>query len=531
MIRDFLTHEDGEQIDTDICVIGAGAAGIAIAREFLTSSIRVLLVESGGLNLESATDSLSEGESVGLPHYGLTVGRSRLLGGTTRLWAGQCTPLDDIDFEARPWVPYSGWPINKADLNPYYLRAESFFYISDQIYNEQIWQKFSIQPPEIDKCKLGYKFTVYTPTPDLGKTYRDELKKSPNVQILLHANVTKIQANESGSQVEHVDIRTLDGKTGQISAKAFVLCCGGVENARLLLLSDELGNDRDLVGRFFQEHPNCDSAEVQTNTPLSIQEPYSLLFKGKFGYFPKIHLSPELQRQQQLLNCTSNLVFELNVNSGVGVAQQIYRSLKKGKWPEKKLIWESRHLVAECGNVTSMLYRRYVRGRSPASPPVRIWLQTHGEQAPNRDSRITLSSKRDPLGLNMAQVDWRLTDLDKRTAETTAKTVAAEFDRLKLAQINVRDWLTDANDWATNFHDSYHHMGTTRMAADPNSGVVDSNCQVYGVAKLFIAGSSVFPTSGYANPTLTIVALAIRLADHLKTTVAADSSLVLNAPS
>jgi choline dehydrogenase-like flavoprotein len=117
MIRDFLTHEDGEQIDTDICVIGAGAAGIAIAREFLTSSsIRVLLVESGGFNLESATDSLSEGESVGLTHYGLTLGRSRLLGGTTRLWAGQCTPLDEIDFEARPWVPYSGWPINKASI-------------------------------------------------------------------------------------------------------------------------------------------------------------------------------------------------------------------------------------------------------------------------------------------------------------------------------------------------------------------------------------------------------------------------------
>lgn len=530
MIRDFLTHENGEQIDTDICVIGAGAAGIAIAREFLTSSsIRVLLVESGGFNLESATDSLSEGESVGLAHTGLTLGRSRLLGGTTRLWAGQCTPLDDIDFEARAWVPYSGWPINKADLDPYYRRAESFFNISDQIYNEHIWQQFSIQPPEIDKCKLGYKFTIYTPTPDSGKTYKDEFKKSPNVQILLHANVTKIQANESGSQVEHIDIRALNGKTGRISAKAFVLCCGGVENARLLLLSDGLGNDRDLVGRFFQEHPNCDSADVQADTPLNIQEPYSLLFKKKFGYFPKIHLSPELQRQQQLLNCTSNLVFELNVNSGVGVAQQIYRSLKKGKLPEKDLIWESRHLVAEFGNVSSMLYRRYVRGRSPASPPVRIWLQTHGEQAPNRESRITLSSKRDPLGLNMAQVDWRLTDLDKRTAEIMAKTVEAEFARLKLAQVNVRDWLTNANDWGNNFHDSYHHIGTTRMAADPNSGVVDSNCQVHGVDKLFIAGSSVFPTSGYSNPTLTIVALAIRLADCLKKTVAADSSLVLSA--
>ena len=531
MIHDFLTYENGAEIDTDICVIGAGAAGIAIAREFLTSSVRVLLVESGGLNQEPATDSLSQGENVGLPHYGLVEGRSRLFGGTTRLWAGQCTPLDDIDFEARPWVPYSGWPINKTELAPHYQRAEDLFYISNQIYNEKIWQKFAIQPPDIDKSKLGYKFTVYTPTPDLGKTYRDELKKSPNVQVLLHANVTKIQSNESRSQVEYVNISTLEGKTGRISAKAFVLCCGGIENARLLLLSDGLGNDRDLVGRFFQEHPNCDSADVKTPTPLSIQEPYGLLFKGKFGYFPKIHLSPDFQRQQQLLNCTSNFVFELDVNSGVGVAQKIYRSLKKGKLPAKELIKDSRHLVAEMGNVTSMLYRRYVRGRSAASPPVRIWLQTHGEQAPNRDSRITLSSDRDALGLNTAQVDWRLTDLDRRTAETTAKTMEAEFARLNLAQVNVRDWLTnEPSDWATNFHDSYHHMGTTRMAADLNSGVVDSNCQVHGVAKLFIAGSSVFTTSGYSNPTLTIVALAIRLADHLKKTVTNGGSLLLNQP-
>lgn len=519
MLIDFRSYKSGAQIDTDICIIGAGAAGIAIAREFLGSDVRVTLLESGGMEPEPATDLLKQGESIGLSHSGLTEGRNRLLGGTTRVWGGQCLHMDDVDFEARPWVPESGWPIKKADLGSYYSRAEAFFGISGEVYDERLWQKFGIRPYELDKEKLGYKSTVWCRHPGMGKLYRNELRQSRNVQVLLYANVVKIQANEDQSGVEFLDIRTLEGNAGQIRAKAFVICSGGIENARLLLLSDNLGNGYDVVGRFFQEHPNALCAQVKTNTPIRLQNSYSLLYKNGFRYLPKIHIAAGLQRQHQVLNCTSNLIFEFDDSSAMSAAKRIYKTLQKGGRPSNSLE-EFQLMAMDLKNLIPTVYRRYMRGLSTSAFPTSIWLQTHAEQAPNRECRITLSDKRDTLGLNLARVDWRLTELDCRTAEVMARTVADEFTKLNLGDFHLCDWLINKrDDWASHFSESYHHMGTTRMSENPKYGVVDSNCQVHGVGGLYIAGSSVFPTSGYANPTLTIVALSIRLSDYLKKVV------------
>jgi choline dehydrogenase-like flavoprotein len=540
MIRDFRSYANGAHIHTDICVIGAGAAGIALAREFIGSSTRVLLLDSGGFELEGSTDLLSQGESIGLTHHGLHEGRRRSFGGTTKLWAGQCIRLDDIDFEARSWVSYSGWPITKADLDAFYARAEALFGIPEQLYDERVWQKFNIRPPNLDGSKLGYKFAVFSPRLDLGKFYRDEFKNSTNVQVLLHANATKIHTNKYASAVEYLDIRTLEGKTGRVTAKAFVLCGGGIENARLLLLSNQteasgLGNRHDVVGRFFQEHPAAYSAVLQADTLNTLQEPYGLLYKGGFRYFPKIPLSVEVQRAQQVLNGVADLAYEYDADSGIGAAKEIYRSLKKRRWP-KELTRRAGLVIKDLDQILAVVYRRYGQGKlglaqkeifAPkrareltASPPSLAWLRIHLEQAPNPLSRVSLSRERDALGLNQARVDWRLTDLERRTAETITKTLDAEFRRLELARLRVEDWLVNSSeDWVQSFSESYHHMGTTRMANDPKKGVVNSDCQVHGVAGLYIGGSSVFPTSGYAYPTLTIVALALRLADHLKATV------------
>ncbi len=530
MIQDFRSYANGAQIYTDICVIGAGAAGITLAREFIGSRTRVLLLESGGLDQESDTDLLSRGESVGLMHNGLHEGRRRSFGGATKLWAGQSIRLDDIDFEARSWVPYSGWPITKADLEPFYTRAETFLGISE-VYDERAWQKFNIRALNFDASKLGHKSTVsteYGPYRDLGKFYREEFKKSSNVQVLLHANTTKIHTNKPASAVKHLDIRTLEGKTGHVTAKAFVLCAGGIENARLLLLSNQietngLGNRHDMVGRFFQEHPIACIGVLQTDTPIMLVDSFGWLYKGGFLYKPKLLLSAEVQRKQRVLNCMAYPFFEYDADSALGATREIYRSLKERRWPRElgrgvvRFIQNLDHIAA---TVLASAYRRYAQGKltavAPDRFPVQIWL----EQAPNPFSRVSLSRKRDALGLNQARVEWRLTDLERRTAETMSKTVDAEFRRLGVARLRVADWLAnDRVDWAENFSEAYHHMGTTRMADDPKKGVVNSDCQVHGVAGLYVGGGSVFPTSGHANPTLSIVALALRLADHLKTTL------------
>ena len=524
MIRDFRSYVNGAHINTDVCVIGAGAAGLSLAREFIGARTRVLLVESGGLKQESSTDLLNWGESVGLTLNGLHEGRGRAFGGTTKLWAGQCARLDDLDFEARSWVPYSGWPITKFDLAPFYVRAEALFRIPGQVYDERVWRKFGVCPPDLDGSKLGYGFTVFSPRPDLGRLYRREFERSTNVQVLLHANATKIHVNDYASAIKHLDIRTLEGKTGRVTARAFVLCCGGIENARLLLLSDQikpngLGNRHDLVGRFFQDHPNGYTAVLQTNSPSVLQEHYSLLYSSGIRYFPKISLSTAVQKAQRVLNCVSHPVYEYGAGSGIGAIREVYRSLTRRQWP-KGLGREVGHMIKELDQIAATVYRRYARGRSTASTPSLIRLQVHSEQAPNPRSRVSLSRERDALGLRKAQVDWRLTHLERRTVETMTNTVDAEFCRLGFARSRAADWLVDeAEDWPIYFSDAYHHIGTTRMADDPKKGVVDSDCQVHGVAGLYVAGGSVFPTSGCAGPTLTIVALALRLADHLKSTL------------
>ncbi|HEY9660081.1 MAG TPA: GMC family oxidoreductase, partial [Allocoleopsis sp.] len=512
MIEDFQDYQDGAQINTDICIIGAGATGIAMAREFLGSNVEVLVLESGGLNLEPAIEALNQGESIGLPSYknALVDGRNRVLGGTTRTWSGQCVPMDDIDFAPRAWVPHSGWSITKADLESYYHRAEAYFKVEGEVYDERIWQQFGMQPPAIDKSKLEYKPSVWCPYRDMGKLYYQELKQAKNIKILLHANVTQLQANETQSVVEQVEIRTLDGKKGKIRARAIVLAGGGIENARLLLLSNNLGNPYDVVGRYFQEHLQGYCGIIETDTPLNLQNPYALLYKNKTRYLPRLHLTANLQEQEQVLNCTSNLVFEFAQDSAADAIRRISLAVRKGKLP-KTLSQDLQTLVKDSGNLANLLYRRYVKGRSSGARPSRIQLITLAEQAPNRDSRITLSDQRDALGLNLVRVDWRLTDLDRRTAEVMTRTVQADFARLNLAKVTLPEWLTDdRGNWQPNFSGAYHPIGTTRMAENPREGVVDSNCQVHGVANLFIAGSSVFPTGGHANPTLTLIALALR---------------------
>lgn len=492
MLQDFNTCDDQAEFYTDICIIGAGAAGIAIAREFLQSSKDVILVESGGLNAAPSTDALNQGESVGLPYTAFSSqGRSRLLGGTTQLWYGQCVPLDAIDFDHRPWVPESGWPFSKTTLDPYYRRAEHFFGIPDAIYDERVWQKFRIQPPPLDNSKLRYKPTVWCPQPHIGKLYRDQLVKARNIKILLNANVTRIHSNESHSIVDFLDIRSLSSIRGKITAKAYILCCGGIENARLLLLSDGLGNDYDIVGRYFQEHIHACCGIVDTDNPLPFQDTLAMLYKHRFRYLPKLSLSEEIQRQQQTLNCTANLVFQFNGNSAASASRTLYLALKRRQRPNNL-----RELVTTVGydakGLLSLLYRRYVLGRSSAEHPIKIWLQPHIEQAPNPNSRITLSYQRDQLGLPIPKVDWRLGELERHTAETMVRTLQADWGNRQLAQIQPVNWLIDKQtDWQSQFGTSCHPMGATRMADNARVGVVDRHCKVHGVANLFIAGSSV----------------------------------------
>jgi choline dehydrogenase-like flavoprotein len=521
MIEDFREVDVTVPISADVCVVGAGAAGIALAVEMSKAGLRVLVLESGGVRPDKSDQSLNEGEIVGQPFTGLTSGRARAFGGATRLWFGQCIRLGNIDLEERDWVPHSGWPISMTDLAPWYQHAERFFRLEGEPYDEQVYRNLGMSAPAWRGGELCTHFTIYTPRVNLGNLFYRYVKENAYIRLLVKANVIEITTEAAGTICTGLRVASLDGKSASVNAAAVVLCGGGIENARLLLLSrsqkkDGLGNDRDLVGRFLQDHPNATTADVYPTDMRSLHALFSLQYKGGLRYFPKFSLHRRKQEVERCLNCTSHLVFEQDEDSGFAACREIYREVRRSQRPSnvrRKLL----NIAADLPGVLQSASSFLLKGKSPLGKPTRVRLQCHAEQQPDRESRVTLSEERDLLGVPKARVHWKVNEAERTTMRVITQSMRDELVRLGLAQVEIDPWLKDdGQEWKSRMVDSYHHIGATRMAADQNSGVVDGNCQVFGTRGLYVVGSSVFPTSGYANPTLTIVALSLRLASHIR---------------
>jgi choline dehydrogenase-like flavoprotein len=530
MIEDFRRVDASVPVSADVCIVGAGAAGIVLALELSKAGAHVVLLESGDVMPHKSCQVLNHGEIDGQPFTGLTGGRLRALGGATRLWFGQCIRLEQIDLIHRDWVPYSGWPITMKELVPWYQRAEQFFDLEGNPYNEQIYRNLGMSPPMWSNGELCTHFTIYTPRIDLGDLYCREIKESQRVRLLVNATVLEVTTTEGGAKCSGVRVATADARIGVVTARAVVLCGGGIENARLLLLSRSekkygLGNDRDLVGRFFQDHPNATTATIYPTDMRSLHALFSLQYKGPLRYFPKFPLHPDKQESEQCLNCTSHLVFEQNENSGLAACKEIYRAVSRKQRPleiGKKFWTVTRDIASVLHSGSTFLLKR----KSPMGKPTRVRLQCHTEQAPDPDSRITLTDDRDDLGMPRVRIRWKVNEAERTTMRTMTRSMKNELERLGLARVQIDSWVEDdGTNWRTCVADSFHHIGTTRMSANETSGVVDSNCEVFGTRGLYVAGSSIFPTSGYANPTLTIVGLSLRLAHHIKEKLVAKESL------
>ncbi len=495
MIVDFGELDNGSEIAADICIIGAGAAGLTLARSLAGSHLDVCVLESGGLEREQPIQSLYEGPTSGLRYVPLAAARLRYFGGSTNHWGGWCGPLDESDFAVRSWVPHSGWPIGLRDLESYYPLAQTVCQLGPFRYSDSDWESESRRYLQLHSDKLTSRFWQFSPPTRFGEVYRKELAAASNVRVVLHANVTELEAEENGRAVRQVRLRTLSGRHGTVRARCYVLACGGIENARLLLLSNRvqsagLGNRAGLVGRFFMDHPTIlHAARLQTRrvaTMQSLFEPFT-----EDGQRAIAGLCPTrlVQQRASILKGSATFSHAPATVPASDVADAVARSLDR---------------------VTVDL-----DGGPPGSPEV-FNVVTRTEQVPDPQNRVTLADGKDPLGQNRARLTVRLSALDLATVKVTLTLVAEELGRLQLGRVRLDRWLTreplaapESLAW------SCHHMGTTRMADDPARGVVDRNCRMHEVDNLYVAGSSVFATSGYMNPTLTIVALALRLGDHL----------------
>ncbi|HVY99411.1 MAG TPA: GMC family oxidoreductase [Dongiaceae bacterium] len=485
-------------IETDIAIIGAGAAGITLARELAGTHWRVALIESGSFDLDDATQALYEGES-GAVEYPLAESRLRYFGGTTNHWGGWCRPLMPIDFEGRPAMGIPAWPFGRAELDPYYRRAADTCQLNSADFDDAaVWQQRTGKPAlDLPGDDIVTRFFLYSPPTRFGEAYRDQVDKASNVTTYLNSNVLEIVPNAEATRIERLAIATLGGNRFEVRPRLCILATGGIENARLLLTSDSvqsggLANGRDLVGRYFMEHV------TPPGQVAAIAAADETLIPFYYTHTPSIG------------RVTMRAIFMpsdayLRRESRFGASLSIYEAHAPGDKSkdgdtrlEPGILEMLRSMGAANGPAGGMIY-----GVACATEP-----------QPSAENRVTLTAARDALGMRKARLTWRPTQAERDSLYQNLVALARSFGgwqgAVKVAIPDLDDWQDVEIGWGN------HHMGTTRMAADPSQGVVDADCKAHGLANLYIAGSSVFPSCGPVNPTLTIVALAMRLADHLK---------------
>ena len=550
MIIDAHSVPEDEEIETDICIVGAGTGGLTLARELIGQDFRICLLESGGLKPDRETQSLYQGENIGRPYFSLDVARSRYFGGTTNRWhipiGDDCSgvrmrPFDAIDFEKRDWVPFSGWPFDKSHLDPFYERAQKICKITPTSYDVMDWEDPEKTPPLTfsgDRVKtVIFKFGSRHP---FLNEYAEEVRQATNITTYLYANVIEIETNETARTVSRLRAGCLEGNKFWVRAKQFILAAGAIEIPRLLLSSNitqnsGLGNQNDLVGRFFMEHPHCWSGFYVPSSPeiFKLTALYDHIHKvNGVPIIGKLSLSEAVLRREKLLNYVVELVPRVVLKSSLNPllypkidskSVRSYRTFRsamgQGKLPAD-LKKHLRNIFSGLDDFTITAYRNIKKRALRLFDKSRVCLfklANMSEQAPNPESRVTLGPDRDSLGLRRVRLNWCLSPMDINCIVRSQQILDEELRKSGLGRI----YLELNNETPPQrITGGWHHMGTTRMHTDPKNGVVDQNCRVHGISNLYIAGPSVFPTSGYANPALTIVALAVRLADHMKSLMA-----------
>jgi choline dehydrogenase-like flavoprotein len=502
---------DGTTLSPDLAIIGGGPAGISLALALKDAPVSILLLEGGGMEFDPATQALYKGARSGAPYVALDESRLRFLGGSTNHWGGYCRPLDAIDFTERSWVPNSGWPFGIETLRPYFARAQALVEAGPWMYDDTA-RHLDGADGKVMALGGGGLYTSFFQFSKMrgeshatyfGQRYGADLKAAPRIATWLNAGVTGLKLSHDAQRIEQVTVATLNGKRLTVKPRVTVLAAGAMENARLMLASNDVaaagvGNQNDLVGRFFADHP----IPRDVGTLVLFDGPASKLYWNSNdinstttladGTLIRAVFSPTeaFARRQHLLGSLTTVEYPVKLDEAATAA----------------VVATAQGLGVDAGNA-----RAHTLG---------VGL----EPTPDPDRRLTLTGERDALGMPRLTLNTTLPQGDfllyeKTLRELGRQLLAARTGMLRLAYHDREGWMQGM----TTQHDVWwgrHHMGTTRMHNDPKKGVVDADSKVHGIANLFVAGSSVFPTYGSSNPTMNLLALTLRLADHLKTVLA-----------
>jgi len=509
-ILDARALPDGETAAPDLAIIGGGPAGIALALALKDTPFTILLLEAGGSEFDPAVQDAYKGVEDGdTPYLKLDESRLRYFGGSSNHWGGWNRPLDPVDFETRPAIPHSGWPFGIEALRPYFPRAQALCEAGPWAY-DQVPRRLS----GTSEIALG-KGGVYTswfqfsktrdgdlPTP-FGRRYEGELKAAARVTTWLNAAVTGLRLSPDARRIAHLQVRA-DARRLTVRPRVTVLAAGAAENARLLLASNDvmrpgIGNQNGLVGRFFADHP----------IPRDVAT--LVLFNGQL---PRGYFSGQGVNNATPLPDGTPVRAAFSPSNAYVKAQGTIGSLTTVEYPVPMTEEMAQAVAAAAGAL------------DVDASKARAWsLGTGLEPIPDPDRRLTLTGDRDRLDLPRLKLHVTAPDRDFELYRLTLRELgrqllAARVGMLRLNRRSRAEWLAGMNQpkvlpwWAS------HHLGTTRMHDDPKRGVVDANARVHGIANLYVAGSSVFPTYGSSNPTLNLIALTLKLGDHLKKVLA-----------
>ena len=549
MLTDARDSRPGDVVRAEVCVVGSGAAGITLALELVEAGVDVVVLEGGGIRLEpDAQDTYRGRLRPGTVHDSLDLVRQKRLGGTTWQWGGRCAPLQPIDFEARPWLTGSGWPIGLDDLLPFYGQAHRYCDLGEFAYGaaealDGPEPFVAAGPPgEVDDGRIWR----WSPPVKFGRRYRRALTGAAAARVIYHANVVGLERDALSGRIERAVVAAAPGRHFTVEAHVFVLAAGGLECARLLLASNQqtpagLGNEHDLVGRFYMTHPVAETGQVTFAQPERAAA--GGFRKTRDGVYCRrmVQLTEAAQRRMEVRNLAVALWYPdpLDPVHGDGLLSAF--ALVRAGMARARVDWKSAGVHARYGGIVDV--PAHVRnlagdlprvGRYGATWARKRWLARRAlpsfmvdggtgpmrlrfdaEQSPEPENRVLLTREQDAYGVPRLELRHRVSADDRASIVRSLGAIAAELRRSGVAEVTTpseEDGLADVT-----FGDGTHQMGLTRMADSPRLGVVDRDCRVHGAANLYVVSSSVFPTSGAVGPTLTIVALAVRAAGHIAT--------------